>query len=161
MAEVSLEEYQPREARGNGFAGRVGRSEAVARRRPVVQILPSTADKERGIMASADVLTITDENFQAEVLGSDTPVLVDFWAAWCGPCRAIAPAVEELARQYKGKLKVGKLDIDAHQNVPQKYGIMSIPTLILFKNGQVAEQVVGAVPKAKLEAVVKKALPAI
>ncbi len=90
-------------------------------------------------MASADVLTITDDNFQAEVLGSDTPVLVD-----------------ELAREYKGKLKVGKLDIDAHQNVPQKYGIMSIPTLILFKNGQVAEQVVGAVPKAKLEAVVKK-----
>jgi thioredoxin 1 len=125
-----------------------------------VQILSPATDKERGTMASADVLTITDDNFQAEVLGSDTPVLVDFWAAWCGPCRAIAPAVEELAKQYKGKLKVGKLDIDAHQNVPQKYGIMSIPTLILFKNGQVADQVVGAVPKSKLEAVVKKALPA-
>ncbi len=111
-------------------------------------------------MASADVLTITDDNFQAEVLGSDKPVLVDFWAAWCGPCRAIAPAVEELAKQYKGKLKVGKLDIDAHQNVPQKYGIMSIPTLILFKNGQVAEQVVGAVPKAKLDQMVQRALPA-
>jgi thioredoxin 1 len=159
MAEVSSEQYQRRRADGNRLAGRVGRPEAVARRRSVVQILLSAADKERGIMASADVLTITDDNFQAEVLGSDTPVLVDFWAAWCGPCRAIAPAVEELARQYKGKLKVGKLDIDAHQNVPQKYGIMSIPTLILFKNGQVADQVVGAVPKAKLEAVVKKALP--
>jgi len=111
-------------------------------------------------MASADVLTITDDNFQAEVLGSDTPVLVDFWAAWCGPCRAIAPAVEELARQYKGRLKVGKLDVDAHQDVPQKYGIMSIPTLILFKNGQVADQVVGAVPKSKLDQMVQKALPA-
>jgi thioredoxin 1 len=111
-------------------------------------------------MANADVLTITDDNFQAEVLGSDTPVLVDFWAAWCGPCRAIAPAVEELARQYKGRLKVGKLDVDAHQDVPQKYGIMSIPTLILFKNGQVADQVVGAVPKSKLDQMVQKALPA-
>jgi thioredoxin 1 len=111
-------------------------------------------------MASADVLTITDDNFQAEVLGSDKPVLVDFWAAWCGPCRAIAPAVEELAKQYKGRLKVGKLDIDAHQDVPQKYGIMSIPTLILFKNGQVADQVVGAVPKSKLDQMVEKALPA-
>jgi thioredoxin 1 len=110
-------------------------------------------------MASADVLTITDDNFQAEVLASDTPVLVDFWAAWCGPCRAIAPAVEQLAKEYKGQVKVGKLDIDAHQNVPEKYGIMSIPTLILFKNGQIADRVVGSVPKSKLDEMVKKALP--
>ena len=103
-------------------------------------------------MASPDVKTFTDDNFQNEVLASGEPVLVDFWAAWCGPCRAIAPLVDQLASEYKGKLKVGKLDIDAHQNVPQKYGVMSIPTLLLFKNGQVADQIVGAVPKAKLDA---------
>ena len=79
-------------------------------------------------MASVDVVVFTDDNFQSEVLGSKDPVLVDFWAAWCGPCRAIAPLVDQLAAEYKGKLKVGKLDIDAHQNVPQKYGITSIPS---------------------------------
>ena len=109
-------------------------------------------------MASVDVLTFTDENFQREVLGSNEPVLVDFWAAWCGPCRAIAPLVDQLAAEHKGRLKVGKLDIDAHQNVPQKYGVMSIPTLLLFKNGQVADQIVGAVPKVKLDAMVRRAL---
>ena len=109
-------------------------------------------------MASEDVKTFTDDNFQSEVLGSQEPVLVDFWAAWCGPCRAIAPLVEQLAAEYKGKLKVGKMDIDAHQNVPQKYNVLSIPTLLLFKNGQVADQIVGAVPKAKLDAMVKRAI---
>ncbi len=109
-------------------------------------------------MASADVMTFTDDNFQAEVLGAEQVVLVDFWAAWCGPCRAIAPLVDQLAAEYKGKLKVGKLDIDAHQNVPQKYGVMSIPTVLLFKNGQVADTIVGAVPKAKLDAMVKRAI---
>jgi thioredoxin 1 len=109
-------------------------------------------------MASADVVTFTDENFQSEVLGSKEPVLVDFWAAWCGPCRNIAPLVDQLAAEYKGKLKVGKLDVDAHQNVPQKYNVLSIPTLLLFKNGQVADQVVGSVPKTTLDAMVKRAI---
>jgi thioredoxin 1 len=109
-------------------------------------------------MASADVMTFTDDNFQNEVLAAKEPVLVDFWAAWCGPCRAIAPLVEELAKEHKGKLKVGKLDIDAHQNVPQKYNVMSIPTLLLFKNGQIADQIVGAVPKSKLDQMVKRAI---
>jgi len=109
-------------------------------------------------MASADVATFTDENFQSEVLGSKEPVLVDFWAAWCGPCRNLAPLVDQLAAEYKGKLKVGKLDVDAHQNVPQKYNVLSIPTVLLFKNGQVADQVVGSVPKATLDAMVKRAI---
>ena len=109
-------------------------------------------------MAGADVLTLTDDNFQSEVLGSKDPVLVDFWATWCGPCRAIGPLVDQLATEYKGKLKVGKLDIDAHQNVPQKYGVMSIPTLLLFKDGQVTDQIVGAVPKSQLDAMVKRAI---
>jgi thioredoxin 1 len=109
-------------------------------------------------MATADVVTFTDENFQSEVLGSKEPVLVDFWAAWCGPCRNIAPLVDQLAAEYKGKVKVGKLDVDAHQNVPQKYNVLSIPTVLLFKNGQVADQVVGSVPKATLDAMVKRAI---
>ncbi len=109
-------------------------------------------------MASEELMTITDDNFQSEVLASKEPVLVDFWAAWCGPCKAIGPAVEELAREYKGKIKVGKMDIDAQQGVPQKYGIMSIPTLILFKNGQVADQIVGAVPKTKIDQMLKRAV---
>ena len=109
-------------------------------------------------MASADLITITDQNFQAEVLASEQPVLIDFWATWCGPCRAIAPAVEELAKEYKGKVKIGKMDIDAHQDTPAKYGVMSIPTLLLFKNGKVADQIVGAVPKSKLDQMIKKSL---
>ncbi|HUK65274.1 MAG TPA: thioredoxin [Anaeromyxobacteraceae bacterium] len=101
-------------------------------------------------MASSDVVTLEDKTFEQEVLKSETPVLVDFWATWCGPCKAIAPAVDDLAREFKGRLKVAKLDIDSHQAVPQKYGIRSIPTLLVFKGGRVVDTIVGAVPKSKL-----------
>jgi thioredoxin 1 len=107
-------------------------------------------------MAGADVLNIGDGDFEREVLKSEHPVLVDFWATWCAPCRAIAPAVEELAAQYKGKVKVAKVNIDDNQDTPQAYGIRSIPTLLLFKDGKVVEQIVGAVPKARLEAAIQK-----
>ena len=110
-------------------------------------------------MANPDILEATDKNFDEEVLKANVPVLVDFWAVWCGPCRAIAPAVEQLATEYKGKLKVAKMNVDDHVLVPQKYDVRSIPTLLLFKNGQVAGQIVGAVPKAKIEEAVKKVLP--
>ena len=107
-------------------------------------------------MASANVKELTDQNFETEVLKADVPTLVDFWAVWCGPCRQIAPAVEALAELYKGKLKVGKMDVDNHQVVPQQYGIRSIPTLLIFKGGKVVGQVIGAVPRSKLEAEVQK-----
>ena len=110
-------------------------------------------------MASNDALvTLEDGTFDKEVLKSDVPVLVDFWAVWCGPCKAIAPVVEELAKQYKGKVKIAKMDVDEHQQVPQQFGIRSIPTLLVFKGGRVVDTIVGAVPKSKLEDSLKKAI---
>lgn len=103
-------------------------------------------------------LELTKENFQSEVIDADVPALVDFWATWCGPCRAIAPVVEELATQYDGKLKVGKVDVDAQQQLAAEFGIRSIPTLLLFKDGKMAEQIVGAVPKKQLEDKVQEIL---
>ena len=99
---------------------------------------------------------VTDETFNQEVLKSDTPTLVDFWAVWCGPCRMVAPVVDEIAREQAGKLKVMKLDVDENQNTAMAYGVMSIPTLILFKNGQPVERIVGFRPKGDME---KKILP--
>lgn len=108
-------------------------------------------------MASNDIVTLKDATFDQEVLKSETPVLVDFWAVWCGPCKAIAPIVDDLATRYKGKLKVGKMDVDDQQAIAQQYGIRSIPTLLVFKGGRVVDTIVGA-DRTRLEESIKKAV---
>ena len=97
-----------------------------------------------------NAVAVTDSTFQSEVLSSSQPVLVDFWATWCGPCRMVAPIVEEIASENNGKLKVAKVDVDANPQTAQQFGVMSIPTLIVFKGGQPVERLVGYMPKAKL-----------
>ena len=98
----------------------------------------------------SEPIQLTDANFEQEILQADTPALVDFWAEWCAPCRMISPIVEEVAKEFEGRLKVGSVDVDSEQQTAIKYGIRSIPTLVLFKNGQAADQVVGVVPKSAL-----------
>ena len=101
---------------------------------------------------------VNDKNFTAEVLQSDIPVLVDFWATWCGPCRAISPIVEDLAKEFSGRVKITKLNVDENPSTPSQYGVRGIPALILFKEGKVLDQIVGSVPKARLKALIEKAL---
>jgi len=105
-----------------------------------------------------EMIKLTDQNFESEVVKSEIPVLVDFWAEWCGPCRMIAPIVEEFAKEYNGKLKVCKLDVDAHGSIAQQFKILSIPTVIVFKDGKVASQIVGAVPKKEFQKHIDKVL---
>jgi thioredoxin 1 len=110
-------------------------------------------------MASSNVIELTDQNFQQEVLQSELPVLIDFWAVWCGPCKQIAPIIDAMASDYAGKLKIGKLDVDRHQVVAQQLRVTSIPALFLFKGGKVVWNFAGAAPRTKIEAEVKKHLP--
>ena len=105
---------------------------------------------------SANTYEVTDGNFQESVLGSDQPVLVDFWAEWCGPCRMIAPTIEALAEDFAGKATIGKLNIDSNPETPMQYGVRSIPTLLIFKGGEVVEQVVGLTDKETLQALLDK-----
>lgn len=105
-------------------------------------------------------LTVNDASFESDVLKSDKPVLVDFWAPWCGPCRMIAPIIEELANDYDGKAKIAKVNVDDNPQISMQFGIRSIPTLLIFKNGKVVDQIVGAVPKGVIEGKLKLQLPA-
>lgn len=109
-------------------------------------------------MAGQFVSAVNDATFEQEVLHSEQPVLVDFWAAWCGPCRALAPIVDEVASEQQGKLKVMKMDVDANSQTPARYGIRGIPALLLFKDGKVAEQIVGFVPKDTIDKTITKVM---
>jgi thioredoxin 1 len=116
----------------------------------------STEKVGSGHVSKNGIVEVTDANFDQDVLKSEMPVLVDFWATWCGPCRAIAPIVEELAKDYQGKIKVGKMDVDRNSATPMRYGVRGIPTLLVFKGGQVMEQIVGYVPKQKIQEALDK-----
>jgi len=107
-------------------------------------------------MANNGIFEVTDANFDQRVLQSEQTVMVDFWAAWCGPCKALAPIVDEVAAEYTGRVKVGKMDVDKNSATPMRYGVRGIPTLLIFKNGQVKEQIVGYVPKETIQKALNK-----
>ena len=109
-------------------------------------------------MNESTLLHVNDKNFAEEVLNAELPVLVDFWATWCGPCRSISPIIEELAKEFTGRIKVTKLNVDENPATPSQYGVRGIPTLLLFKGGKILDQIVGAVPKARLITMIQKAL---
>lgn len=105
-----------------------------------------------------NLLEVTDENFDKEIIDSSLPAMVDFWAEWCGPCKMVGPVVKELAKEYKGRIRIAKMDVDTSRETPAKFGIRSIPTLILFKEGEVAQTIVGAHPKSYIDEELKKLL---
>ena len=107
---------------------------------------------------SDNVHEFTDQNFDTDVAQSELPVLIDFWAVWCGPCKAIAPVIEEIAGEYAGKVKVGKVDVDQNQKIAMKYGVRSIPTLLVMKGGEVVNQIVGAVPKGNITEILEEVI---
>ena len=109
-------------------------------------------------MVNESALKLTDEDFEENVLKSDIPVLVDFWASWCGPCKMIGPIIEELAQEYAGRVKVASMNVDENMETPNNYNIRSIPTIILFKDGNEKDRMIGAVPKSSLEEMIKKSL---
>lgn len=105
-----------------------------------------------------DILQVSDGSFESEIVNSDIPAMVDFWAEWCGPCRMVGPVVEELAKEYKGKVKIAKMDVDQNRETPAKLGIRNIPTLIFFKGGEAVNTIIGAQPKSSIEEALKKLL---
>ncbi|HEX5720883.1 MAG TPA: thioredoxin [Thermoanaerobaculia bacterium] len=109
-------------------------------------------------MASEKVVTLSEDNWEQEVLKSDTPVLVDFWAAWCGPCRMVAPVLDQIANEMDGKVRVAKLDVDSNQKIAYQFQVSSIPTFILFKDGQMADRMMGAMPKSAFESFINRNL---
>lgn len=109
-------------------------------------------------MASDKVVTLSEDNFEQEVLKSDTPVLVDFWAQWCGPCRMVAPVLDQIANEMDGKVRVAKLDVDSNQKIAYQFQVSSIPTFILFKDGQMADRMMGAMPKSAFESFINRNL---